>query len=69
MNICNNLFDIRDTENTEFLLSNVDYFPRQIFRHLDINDMKSNIAVVEENGNGCINYHDNERDDRQDQSL
>ena len=69
MNIDNNLFDINSTEYTKFLLSNVGYFPGQTFQHLDINDMKLNIAVVEENGNGCINYHDNERDDRQNQSL
>ena len=39
------------------------------FRHWDMHNMKSTITVVEENGKGCIDYHDTKGDDRQDPSL
>ena len=34
-----------------------------------MHNMKSTITVVEENGKGCIDYHDAKGDDRQDPIL
>ena len=63
----NNLFDINNIDFRETLWVNrILSFPDI---HLDINDMNSTIAVVEENGKGCIDYHDTKGDGRQDPSL